>query len=324
MRGTSRMVVAAIAGSTLAACAAIEGLDGITEDDCAPNGCPDVVVSPEGGHDAVATEAGGQPEASAGDGATGADTAAADVRRDAPIDPPDATEGGAETGVEGGADGGVDAGTDATADARSDAEAGPSDAASDVQPLADAAPDSPCGTVYIHETFDGTSAGWTLDSTWSIAATCASPPAPQKGHPDPTVDHTTSTAGGVAAAYACGNNPTGTTAPARYATSPAVDVSAAPSLKLAFYRWLNTDAAGWMTSTVDVFDGTAWVNVYTNPSGAGNIVADAAWTRVEYDVSAYKNAAFRVRFGYAVTSTGVYAMSCWNVDDLTLSTASCP
>ena len=122
----------------------------------------------------------------------------------------------------------------------------------------------------------------------------------------------------------CGNNPTGSTSPFRYATSPAVDVSGAATLKLGFYRWLNSDADGWMTSTVDVYDGTSWVNLYTNPSGAGNITADSAWTKVEYDVTAQKNAAFRVRFGYAVTDSGVYEMSCWNVDDVTLSTASCP
>lgn len=320
MRGTSRVVLAVIAGSTLAACAAIEGLDGITEDDCAPNGCPDVVVASDTGREATGRDASDAPEVGAGDGATGADTAAPETGRDAPVVPLDAGEGG----VDGGAEGGADAAADVRGDTGPDAEAGPFDATNDVQPLADAAPDAPCGTVYVHETFDGTTPGWTLDSTWSIAPTCASPPAPQKGHPDPTVDHTTSSAGGVVAAYACGNNPTGATAPARYATSPAVDVSGAPSLKLAFYRWLNTDAAGWMTSTVDVFDGTAWVNVYTNPSGAGNVVADAAWTRVEYDVTAHKSAAFRVRFGYTITSASVYAMSCWNVDDLTLSTASCP
>jgi hypothetical protein len=320
MRGTFRLLVAAFAASTLAACAAITGLDKITEDDCAPNGCPDVGNAAEASREAAASDASPGPDASAVDSGAGPEAAGGDATRDAPVDPADSA---AETGVDAREDGGTDAGLDGDATSK-DAEAGPSDATSEMQPLADTGPDSPCGTVYVHETFDGTTPGWTLDSTWSVAPTCASPPAPQKGHPDPSADHTTSsTGGGVAAAYACGNNPVGATAPARYATSPAVDVSAAPSLKLAFYRWLNSDASDWMTSTVDIYDGTAWVNVYTNPAGAGNIVADAAWTRFEYDVTAYKNAAFRVRFGYAITSTGVYAMSCWNVDDLTLSTLSC-
>jgi hypothetical protein len=319
MRGTSRLALAAFASSTLVACAAITGLDQITEDDCAPNGCPDVAIGQDAnGADAPresgwTSDAGGGADASAPETAAGFEAAVGD----APVDA--SPESSRETGT----DASGEAGGDATADAMP-SDGGHAEAASDAQPIADSGPDSPCGTVYIHETFDGNPQGWTLDSTWSIAPTCASPPAPQKGNPDPTVDHTTSaTGGGVAAAYACGNNPTGATAPAVYATSPAVDVSAAPTLKLAFYRWLNSDANGWMTSTVDVYDGSAWVNVYTNPTGSGNIVADSAWTRVEFDVTPYKNTEFRVRFGYAITNAGVYAMSCWNVDDLTVSTVSC-
>jgi hypothetical protein len=122
----------------------------------------------------------------------------------------------------------------------------------------------------------------------------------------------------------CGNNPTGSTSPFTYATSPSVDVSTAPALILTFYRWLNTDSAGWMTSTVDVFDGSSWVNLYSNPTGSAGIVTDSAWMKVSYDVTAHKNAAFRVRFGYAIVDAGVYAMSCWNVDDVMLSSVACP
>jgi hypothetical protein len=204
-------------------------------------------------------------------------------------------------------------------------DAGPPDApAESGVPVPEAGDGGPCGTVFLGDTFGGNTLGWTLDSSWSIADTCASPPAPKKGNPDPTVDHTTGAAGGVMGAYVCGNNPTGATTPARYATSPAVDVASAPSVFLTFYRWLNSDAQTYMTSTVDVFDGTSWVNVYTNPSGSGVVVTDGAWTRESYDVTAYRNAAFKVRFGYAIVGAGVYAMSCWNVDDLTLSTLACP
>jgi len=303
MRRPFRVIALGAAGSSLVACAALTGLDQITEDACAPDGCEDAPGS-----------------ARADDGAT-RDTAGS------------IAETGGDVNADGDTDGGaVDETADVSAaDATANQEAGPeaapedaSDAAADGRPASDSAPDSPCGTVYLSEHFDSGDGGWTLDSTWSIAPTCPSPPAPQKGYPDPTVDHTTSSAGGVAGVYVCGNNPAGTTSPFRYATSPAVDVSTAPSVKLGFYRWLNSDAADWMTSTVDVFDGSAWVNVYANPSGAGNIVADGAWTKAEYDVTAYRNGAFRVRFGYAVPEAGVYSMSCWNVDDVTVSTISCP
>ena len=252
----------------------------------------------------------GRSEASGSDGSAGSDAPwTEDSRADALRGPGGESEASAETST-------VDAVEEVGPDAPADVQDGGS-------PV-DAAPDSPCGVLYFADSFSSNAAGWTLDSTWGIEPTCASPPAPQKGNPDPTIDHTTGAAGGVAGAYVCGNNPAGTTSPSRYATSPAVDVSAAPSVLLRFYRWLNTDANGWMTSTVEVFDGSAWVNVYTNPSGSGNVVADSAWAKQEYDVTAHKSAAFRVRFGYSVTDAGVYAMSCWNVDDVTISSASCP
>jgi hypothetical protein len=180
------------------------------------------------------------------------------------------------------------------------------------------------GTVYFYEAFSDNARGWALDPTWTIAPECSNPPAPQRGFPDPTSDHTPSTSdgGGVVGAYVCGNNPAGQTNAFRYATSPAVDVSAAPTLKLTFYRWLNIDRSTWMLATLDVFDGSTWVNVFTN--GSTSTMTDSAWSRVEYDVTAYKNTAFRVRFGYSVLSPQAYVMSCWNVDDVTLSSASCP
>jgi hypothetical protein len=300
------MVAMAVAGGSLVACAALTGLDQITEDACAPDGCEDA-------HGDAVADGGARND-------TGASTPDASVDVNAGSDADAGHVDDAADAIAPDAAASLEAGTDA-ADA---ADAATSDGPADAQPASDSPPDAPCGTVYLAETFDSADGGWKLDSTWSIAPTCPSPPAPQKGYPDPTVDHTTASAGGVAGVYACGNNPAGTTSAFRYATSPPVDVSTAPSLKLGFYRWLNSDAEGWMTSTVDVFDGSAWVNVYSNPSGAGNLVADSAWTKVEYDVTAHRNAAFRVRFGYAVPEAGVYAMSCWNVDDVTVSTLSCP
>jgi hypothetical protein len=297
-----RAIVTACAALSLAACAALSGLDQITESACAPD-CLD---------DAAANEA--APDTAA-EGTT-ADRSVPNVAEAAP-DTQFAEASPADAGA--GADTEVDPDAVAVTDTRTETqnevggESGPSDSGTDA-----------CGTVYLFENFDGPTPGWTLDATWTVATTCANPPAPQKGYPDPTVDHTTGAAGGVVGAYVCGNNPTGQTSPFVYATSPAVDVSAAPSVILTFYRWLNTDETAWMTSTVDVFDGSAWVNVYTNPSGSAGRVTDSAWTKVTYDVTAHKNAALQVRFGYEVVDSGVYAMSCWNVDDVMLSSAACP
>jgi hypothetical protein len=323
MRRIIRAVVLVTCASSLTACAALTGLDQITENDCVPDLCSDASGRPEAGAsvdtgtaDDATYDAQSSPDTFAGttqDGGGGTDAASGDtgtVENDGQEAAADATGDASvdsEAGTEGGLDAGADTGTDAPADSPRDA----SDSGA-------------CGTVYFHDPFDGNASGWTLDTTWSIAEECASPPTPQKGNPDPTTDHTGTAGSGVLGAYVCGNNPTGQTAAFRYATSPVVDVSAAATLKLGFWRWLNSDASGYLTSTVDVYDGASWVNVYTNPSGAGNLVTDAAWTYEEYDVTAQKNAAFQVRFGYALVSTEVYAMSDWNVDDLTLSTATCP
>jgi len=305
MRRAFRTITAAIAASSLVACAALTGLDQIKEDPCAPDGCDDAPGEDTKTSDGAARDVLGSPDSSEPLDGSGGEVEASSAQ-----------ESSADVTGEALSDAGSDA--PPASDASSDADARPEASAGDT------GPDAPCGTVYLSESFDSADAGWALDSTWSIAPTCASPPAPQKGYPDPTGDHTTGTGGGVAGVYVCGNNPTGTTSASRYATSPAIDVSAAPAVMLQFYRWLNSDADGWMTSTVDVFDGSTWVNVYTNPSGSGNVVADDAWTKVVYDVTAHKNAAFRVRFGYAVTDAGVYSMSCWNVDDVTVSSATCP
>jgi hypothetical protein len=293
-----------VCATAVSACEALSGLDGIAEVACAPS-------------------CGEYPAASDGEVEGGGEGGAFDRTEASPPLEAALSDAGDEPGMadQVASDGSMDTGA---------FETGLGDAPAETStPGADAGPDAsaeagPCGTVFFSDPFDGNAHGWTLDATWSIASTCASPPAPQKGNPDPTVDHTTGNAGGVAGAYVCGNNPTGATAVARYATSPAVDVSSAPAVVLTFYRWLNSDAVDYMTSTVDVYDGTSWVNLYTNPTGSGNTVTDAAWTRETYDVTAYKNATLKVRFGYAIVGAGVYEMSCWNVDDVALSTVACP
>ena len=309
----------------LAACATLSGLDQIQVSDCAPDGCPDAsaagtqpssfgppdsaVAAGEGGatgeptgSDAEAGPARGGDDASAGGDATATD---ADLGEDgADADP--SADAGRDAGALADASA-LDAGADATAphDAGATQDAGS------------------CGTVYFEDAFGDNAKGWTLDPNWTIAKECASPPAPQKGNPDPTTDHSGTAASGVVGAFVCGNNPIGQTTPFYYATSPAVDTSSAATLKLDFWRWLNTDASDWFASTIDVYNGTKWVNVYTNPSGAGNLVTDASWTHEDIDVTAEKNAAFRVRFGYSIANTSAYAMSAWNVDDVSISSATC-
>lgn len=155
-----RAFITAGAALSLAACAALSGLDQITESACAPDCVDDAGVEASAGDDAVTERS--QPDA---------EEAAVDRQS-----PADVATGSDSEPV-------ADTGPDAVADAAGDAAA-----------------DGGCGTVYLSESFDSPAPGWTLDTSWSIAATCASPPAPQKGNPDPTVDHTTGAAGGVVGA----------------------------------------------------------------------------------------------------------------------------
>ncbi len=311
-------MLAGLAGS---GCSAIAGLDGINESACAPY-CGTEEAGLQVTDDAsVEGGAGGSLE-------SGVPNEAAATMRDTGVDPPESGAGvdassfedqsAPETGPR------VDSGRP-----EMDSATPPVDTGS---PMPEAGkPDTgggggPCGTVFFQDHFSDSAKGWTLDGTgtWAIGQTCANPPAPAKGNADPTVDHTSGNAGGVLGAYLCGNNPTGATVPARYALSPVVDTTSASSLQLTFYRWLNTDAGAYMVSTVDVFDGTAWHTLYTNPTPAGQLVTDGVWTLQTFDVTAYKSAAFQVRFGVSIVAKGVYVMSSWNVDDVTLSTLSCP
>jgi hypothetical protein len=91
---------------------------------------------------------------------------------------------------------------------------------------------------------------------------------------------------------------------------------------LSFWRWLNSDYDPYMTSQVEVFNGSSWTVIYTNCCVDSNgYVADSAWTLQTYDVSAYadNNSQFAVRFSYDVTSSAVYNISGWNVDDLEIT-----
>jgi hypothetical protein len=76
-----------------------------------------------------------------------------------------------------------------------------------------------------------------------------------------------------------------------------------------------------MVDTVEVYNGSTWVNVWQNPSGM--VVNDTAWTKMSHDVTAHKNANFRVRFSYLIGSSGVFTCAGWNIDDIQLVNAQC-
>ena len=172
---------------------------------------------------------------------------------------------------------------------------------------------------YFTETFASNSAGWTLDTDWQIGSATAS--VGGSFGPDPSMDHTPTADNGVAGVIIGGITST-TLHPYYYLTSPAVDVSAAPGqVYVEFWRWLNSDYTPFMQNSIDVWNGAAWVNIWM--SGPSPAIQDAVWTKFSYDLTAYKNAALKVRFGYTVLSGGVFQVSSWNVDDFVIANQSC-
>ncbi|MCC6523856.1 MAG: hypothetical protein IT373_14455 [Polyangiaceae bacterium] len=186
------------------------------------------------------------------------------------------------------------------------------------------------GTVYFSEDFSDNSRAWTLGTEWAIGSATSSS-CQQQGSADPAADHSASSDNGVAGGVIGGCYAITPDHAAYYLTSPVINLSgAAGAVKLSFWRFLNTDDSIYTTTTVEVWNGTAWVVLWTNPSSTNPMdfspdTIDAVWTRQELDVTSYKNAAFQVRFGHAISHTNYlpWVMSGWNVDDVTLASGTC-
>jgi len=172
---------------------------------------------------------------------------------------------------------------------------------------------------YLFETFASNAAGWTLEGKWENGPAKASPGQAVVGNEDPDRDHTPTNDNGVAGVVIGGY--VGTQASGvRYLSSPVVDTSRAGELWLSFARYLNSDDTPYMDNTIDVFDGQAWVNVWSSKGPPA--VQDDAWTNVSYDLTKYKNAALRVRFGYASANDPLMVAG-WNVDDVIVANRAC-
>jgi Dictyostelium (slime mold) repeat len=184
--------------------------------------------------------------------------------------------------------------------------------------------------VYFKEAFDSNAAGWQLDTGWQIGAAVLSSGQALGFGTDPANDHTGDKAGGGIAGVYIGDNVPNALAADSYLTSPTVDLSKVTgTVVLEFYRILNADVPPYMTSTVDVFDGSAWVPVFpAMPQQAAvqenTVAGKTTWTKEQYDVTAQAagKAGFKVRWGYSVGQIGVQKVGSWNVDDVRLLPAT--
>lgn len=194
--------------------------------------------------------------------------------------------------------------------------------------------------VFFEETFANNSKGWSLGTGWAISPAKASTGA-NGYYGDPGTDHTSATTdNGVAGVVIGGNAQTGTTYDARYLTSPTINTApaGATTATLEFWRQLNSDGAPYMVNTVQVStnNGSTWNTLWTS-SGA---IKDSLWQKQTVDVSGYKSAQFRVRFGVSAgKTTSSYcckkilfictqhcdedtfadSASSWNIDDVAIS-----
>jgi len=181
---------------------------------------------------------------------------------------------------------------------------------------------------YFSETFANNNAGWTLGgqgtaTPWQIAALIPNPTPPGAGFPDPTLDHTPTNDNSVAGVAIGGNTGNALHQP-YYLVSPVINLSAASTpVIFEFYRWLNSDFPPYMDSTIEVYTGAAWVKVWGMLAGVA--INDSTWVKQSFDVTAYKNANFQIRWGWQVGGLGAANVSGWNVDDVRLvPAANCP
>ena len=97
----------------------------------------------------------------------------------------------------------------------------------------------------------------------------------------------------------------------RWMTSPELDATQSTGeVMLHFNRWLNIEAPAERKALVQVYDGSTWVSLWES----SRAVTDDSWIPVSYDLTPYKNANMRIRFGWS--GSGTRLVSGWNIDDV--------
>lgn len=185
-----------------------------------------------------------------------------------------------------------------------------------------------CGTHnYFTESFlSGNAQWWTLKGAWDIGPAVAwssDPDAGAASFEDPADDHSTGTDQMLAGVAIGGPVPADVMTGPAYLTSAAIDTSAGPSpVYLEFASWLSADAMPLMNHSVEVYDGTQWVVLWSGPDSTP--VSEHAWQYQKYDVTAYRNERFMVRFGYQVRDPYAERVGSWSIDDVRIAnTPSC-
>ncbi|MCB2229082.1 hypothetical protein KQH82_00060 [bacterium] len=99
-----------------------------------------------------------------------------------------------------------------------------------------------------------------------------------------------------------------------WVTSPIIDCSAMTGTIMTFYRWLGVERSQYDHASFEVFDGTDWVELYSNPDAS---FEETSWSEQSFDLSPYAdgNPLFQIRFGMGSTDVSVTYCG-WNIDDI--------
>jgi hypothetical protein len=157
--------------------------------------------------------------------------------------------------------------------------------------------------------------GWSTGPEWQVGPAIMSPD-------DPGMDTTPSPDNHVAGVN-LGGNYAPTLHPYYFLTSPGFDgtVAGAGPITLDFQRWLQSDYPPYLFNSIEVWNGTAWIQVFVGPPNIA--FEDAAWTPQSFDITPYANPSMQVRFGFSIDNANVYADGGWNLDDVVIRDASC-
>ena len=153
--------------------------------------------------------------------------------------------------------------------------------------------------------------GWAMQGQWAFGAPTGQGGS-SYGNPDP---NTGATGNYVLGVNLNGDYSTSIGGP-YYVTAGPFDLTDITEVSVKFQRWLNSDYEPYVAQTVEVSNnGSSWLTIFSNGS---NEITDSSWSLYEYDISAVADnqPTVYVRWGHEVGSSGAWAYSGWNLDDI--------
>lgn len=135
-------------------------------------------------------------------------------------------------------------------------------------------------------------------------------------YPDPNSGHTGSNVYG----YNLGGNYANNLSE-RHLTTRAIDCSGKVNVHLKFWRWLGVEQASFDHAYINVSNngGNSWTEIWRNPAGLNESIADNSWNEMDYDISAIADNHSTVYIRWTMGRTDSSATYCgWNIDDVML------